>query len=449
MEISGKTMLSGFQKFFTETFGLGKGVSIGTILLIGLVTACAVFWFFYSAPPDTITMMSGPQGTLFHKTAERYAKILARDGVKLKIIPSDGSRDNLKKLSDHKFRIDVGFVQGGIAKGQNVERLLSLGSIAYEPLFVFYRATAPLELLSQLKGKRIAIGDEGSGTHALALTLLASNGIEPGGTTAILNLEADDAAKALTEGKVDAAFMMGDSASSRLLRDLLRQEKIRLFDFTQADGYTRRFPYLSKLILPKGAMDFGKNIPSNDVQLIAPTVELIARSDLHPALSDLLLSAATEVHGRATLLQGRGEFPVPLENEYRISADANRFYKSGKSFLYRYLPFWMASLVNRILVVIVPLIVILIPGLRIIPILYAWRMKMRIYRWYAALLVLERDLATQVRTDKRASFLERLDEIEDAVHKMKVPSSFADQFYGLLVHIDFVRGRLMSDKPLC
>ena len=301
-----------------------------------------------------------------------------------------------------------------------------------------------MDLLSQLSGKRLAIGPEGSGTRSLALALLAANGIEPGGATALVDLDAEDAAKALIEGNVDAVFLMGDFASSQLMRKLLRTPGIQLFDFTQADGYTRRIVYLNKLILPKGSIDFGKNIPAHDVYLIGPTVELIARSDLHPALSDLLLEAATEVHGRAGLLKRRGEFPAPLEHEFRISADASRFYKSGKSFLYRSLPFWLASLVNRILVAFVPMVVVLIPGLRIIPVLYRWRIKLRIYRWYRVLLVLEQDLIAHLASEKREELLGRLDHIEEEVNKMKVPASFADQFYVLRGHISFVRSRLMD-----
>ena len=446
MKIIAKTVLSRIQGFFAETFGLGRGAAASTVVLVAVVIAVAAFWFFHSAPPSTITIVSGPEGTLFYRTAERYAKILAKEGVTLRILTSEGSRDNLKRINDPKSKIDVAFIQAGIAGTQNVDRLVSLGSIAYEPLFVFYRSDRPMELLSQFKGKRLAVGDEGSGTRAVTLALLAYNGIEPGGDTVLLDQEAEDAAKALEEGRIDAAFMMGDSASSRIMRELLRKEGIRLFDFTQAEAYTRRLGYLNKLVLPRGGIDFGRDIPDHDVRLLAPTVELIASKDLHPALSDLLLSAATEVNGRTRLFQRRGEFPAPFENEYRLSADAGRYYKTGKSFLYRYLPFWVAGIVNRIISVIVPIVIILIPGLRLIPSIYQWRMRMRIYRWYGALLVLERDvLARESGPEERGAFLERLCEIEEAVNQMKVPATFADQFYGLRVNINFVRGRLESE----
>ena len=237
---------------------------------------------------------------------------------------------------------------------------------------------------------------------------------------------------------------MGDSASLDIIRKLVRAPGIRIFSFRQAVAYTRRIPYLNKLDLPEGAIDFGKDIPAHDVHLIGPTVELVARAELHPALSDLLLEAAQEIHGRAGIFRRQGEFPAALEHEYRISSDAARFYKSGKSFLYRYLPFWIASLVNRVLVVIVPMLVVLIPVLRIIPAVYRWRISLRIYRRYRALLSLERDVLEHFIPERRSEFLERLDHIEKAVNTMQVPASFADRFYELRGHIRFVQQRLVE-----
>jgi hypothetical protein len=404
----------------------------------------AVFWFFHSAPPHTITITTGPVGSAFHRAAEKYVKILARSGVKLNILSSEGSLENLKRLGDPSFRVDIGFVQGGVTNGMNTDKLVSLGSVAYEPLLVFYRSATPVDFLSELNGKRLAIGPVGSGTRSLALALLAANGIKPGGATVLLDLDAEGATKALLASNVDAVFLTSDSASTQNMRQLLRTPDIRLFDFTQADGYTRRIHYLNKLELPKGSIDLGENIPAHDVYLIGPTVELIARANLHPALIDLLLEAAREVHGNATLLQRRGEFPAPLEVDFHLSDEARRFYTSGKSFLYRSLPFWLASRVNRILVVFVPMLFVLIPGLRFIPTVYRWQIRLRIYRSYRALLVLERESFAPSTPEKREELLSQLDRIEKVVNKMKVPASFADQFYGLRGHIVFVRGRLVG-----
>ncbi len=429
---------------FAETFGVARAVTTGVIFLLIFIALCTACWFFMSAPPNTITLTAGPKDSIFMMNAEKYTAILARSGVKLNILSSGGALENLQRLTDSSSHVDVGFVLGGVTNAVAMEKLVSLGSVSYQPLMVFCRSEKPLTILSELTGKRLAIGPEGSGTRSLALTLLEANGIKPGGTTTLLDLEGKGASKLLLEGGIDAAFLMGESASRDVLRTLLRTENIHLLDFSQADAYTRRITYLNKLVMPKGSMDFGKDLPSHDVRLIGPTVEVLARPTLHPALSDLLLETMREVHGRATLLQKQGEFPAPLEHDFRISEDAARFYKSGKSLLYRLLPFWLASLVNRIMVVFVPMVLVVIPGLRVIPRMYRWQVQRRIYRWYGELLVLERSLRARMEPDKRQELVDRLDEIEQAVHRMKIPASFADQFYGLRGHIGFVRSQLMD-----
>jgi TRAP-type uncharacterized transport system substrate-binding protein len=425
---------------FMEIFGLSHAVAIATVLFIGAMLVAGFFWFFHSAPPHELVCTSGPPGSSFETNALKYARVLARNGVRLNLLPSEGSLQNLQRLEDPAFKVDIGFVQGGISNGVPKLKPVSLGSVAYEPLLVFYRGST-INLLSELKGKRLAIGPVGSGTRSLALTLLHLNEIDPGESTALEDLDAADAANALLKGSVDAVFLMGDSASPQIMRQLLLSPEVHVLSFTQADGYCRRIPYLNKLELPQGSIDFGKNIPSQNVLLIGPTVELLARRDLHPALCDLLIEAAQEVHGNAGLFKRKNEFPAPLEHEYPISQEASRYYKSGKSFLYRSLPFWLASLVNRVLVAFVPVVVLLVPALRVLPTLLRLRVRLRIYRWYRALLALEHDLQTWP-ADQRPQLVARLDHIETQVNRMKVPASFADQFYTLRGSIGFVRERI-------
>jgi hypothetical protein len=415
--------------------------TLGPVVVLSVAAIWAAYWFVRPAPPDTIVITAGPEGSSFQAHAERYRRILARNGVHLLILSSRGSLENLKRLADPAFTVEVGFVQGGVSEGVNIDGLYSLGSMFHQPLAVFY--TGPrIAQLSQLKGRRVAIGAEGSGAHVLALALLKANGIEPGGPTALLDLAGQDAVDALKERRADAAFLMGDSVAGQAMRKLMDAPGIRLFEFPQAEGYTRRFRYLNKLELPMGSIDLGRNIPPRALQLIAPTVELIAREDLHPALSDLLIEAATEVHGKATTLARAGEFPAPIEKEFPISSDATRYYRSGKGFLYRYLPFWVASLVDRLAVLIVPVLVILVPGMRIAPALYRWRVGSRIYRWYGALLALERDVRVHSAED-REELLKRLAEVEQGVSRIKVPLSFAGELYVLREHVNFVRQRLI------
>jgi TRAP-type uncharacterized transport system substrate-binding protein len=266
---------------FAETFGLGAGVAFSVIIFTALVIVIAAFLFFYFAPPNTI-ITSGDEGSSFQRNSEKYAKILARNGVKIKILKSEGSLQNLERLNNPSFCVDVGFVQTGVAKWKNTDKLVSMGSISYETLFIFYRGSKPLDVLSQFEGKCLAIGEDGIGTQMLALELLALNGIKKGGNTKLLEIDDEEAEKELLEGKIDAAFMMNDSASSKILHELTHKPRIRLFDFSQADAYIWRIHYMNKIVLPKGSLDFGKNIPDRDINLISPTVKLIARSNFHP-----------------------------------------------------------------------------------------------------------------------------------------------------------------------
>jgi hypothetical protein len=421
-------------------------VTLVPILLLSLFAIWLALRLVRPAPPDTIIITTGPDGSQFQNTAERYKKILARNNIKLEILPSPGGLENLKRLIDPNFRVDVGLVQGGIGAGLDTDELVSLGSVFYQPVMVFYRSAEPLNRLSALKGKRLAIGAEGSGARALALNLLKANGIEPDGPTRLLPLSGDAAVQHMLGGKIDAAMLMGDTAVSGGFRKLLGAPGVRLLDFAQADGYMRRFRYLSKLELPPGSLDLGRNIPEKTLNLIAPTVELVARPDLHPALSDLLIEAAREVHGRGGLLQRPGEFPAPLEHEYRISDDAARFYKSGKGFLYRYLPFWLANLVDRTMVALVPIIVLMIPALRLAPWLYSLRIRARIYRRYGELMAVERALLSEAAPEEQEKLLKRVDDIEKSIISVRMPSSFADEVYVLRAHINFVRNRLAHAK---
>ena len=418
-------------------------VAVPTVLVIAVAFAIAVR-FVRPAPPTTIVMTTGTEGSTFRNYAERYRKILARSGITLQILPSGGAVENLKRLADPKQRVDIGFVQGGLPAELHSDDLVSLGSVFYEPLFVLYRTAAPIDELSGLTGKRLAIGREGSGSEALTLALLKANQIERGGATTLLSLPDDQALQAILTRRADAIFLAGDSARPEEIRQLLHTADLRLFDFVQADAYLRRFRYLSRIDLPMGSLDLGRNLPAHSITLIAPTVELIARESLHPALSDLLIEAAQEVHSHGTLLQRPGEFPSPVERDFRISDDAARYYKSGKSFVYKHLPFWLASLADRMIVLVVPMAVLLVPALRLLPTMYGWRIRSRIYRRYGQLMALERESQHLEGPEQARKMLERVEVIERAVINLKLPARFADEAYVLREHINFVRARLAT-----
>lgn len=424
-------------------------ITLAPILLASGAAIALGLYFVRPVPPHKLTMSGGPKGSRFETVAEQYRAILAKDGIKLNIIPSAGSLQNLDRLTDPHSGVDIALVQAGLTEsavarqGARTEDLVSLGSMFYQPLTVFYRSRRPIYLLSRLQGKRVAIGKEGSGTRLLALTLLDANGIDKNGPTQLLDLDGEAASKALLDGQVDAVFLSGDSASTSTIRAMLHARGVRMFDFVQADAYTRRFSYLYKLQIPAGAFDLGADLPARPVNLLAPAVELIAHSSLHPALADFLVEAAREVHGRANLLQYANQFPNTSTYTYPLDTEAAQYYKSGnRSFAYRFLPFTLASLVTRIAVVLVPILVILIPGLRYLPNLYAWRVNSRIHRRYGELMALERESLGRLTPERSAALLERLDEIERSVILRKIPGSHAEQIYQLREHIRFVRRNL-------
>jgi len=418
--------------------------TIGPYVLLVIAAFWIAYKFVRPAPPSTIVISAGREGSIFQVNAERYRRILDKEGITLRILPSEGSLDNLKRVADPKSEVEVGFVQGGLAASIDPDTVVSLGSIMYVPVLVFYRSPRPVALLSDLRGRRIAVGRPGSGTRAIAEALLRANGIEAKPPTAWVDLEGSAAKDALIKGSVDAAFMTGDSASAADIVELIHTRGIRMFDFTQADAYVARFRYLTKLELPPGSLDLGRNLPDKPVTMLAPTVELLAKPDLHPALSDMLIEAARQVHGRANVLQRAGEFPAPLEHEYPLSDDARRYFKSGKGFAYRHLPFWVASLVDRMFILLVPLVVVLLPGLKVVPWLYRWRVSNRLYARYGELIALERAAFEATTPERRADLTKQLDEIEQRVIQLKLPSWLAGELYVLRQHIDFVRGRLTS-----
>jgi len=429
---------------------LDLAVSVGIMVIVGAVVIWVAIRVIQPAPPSTLTITAGPEYSRFWFAAQKYKEILARNGVTLRVLTSSGTLENLERLADPAIHVDLGFVQSGLTSIPSVvspdtrqSGLMSLGSVSNWPLFVFYRGPE-LTRLSEFKGKRLAIGREGSGTRQIVLLLLRVNGVEPDSNAQMLPLVGEDAVNALLAGKVDVAFLTADSARPALMEKMIRTPDIRLLNFTQAKAYVRSFPFLSQFEVPMGAFDLADNLPPKPTATIETTVELIARDTLHPALSDLIVEAAGEVHGGASLLHAAGEFPAPVAHDFPLSPDAARYYKSGKSFLYRTMPFWLASLVDRLLVLVVPIVVVLIPALRFVPPLYSWRVKSRFYRRYGELIALERSVLDDPSEQNYVEFTEKLDAIEKGLNKLQMPIAYADHFYALREHISYVRSQIAA-----
>ena len=415
-----------------------------TVLLPVLLLTMGLGWLAVKlirpAPPNRVVILAGPPDSSFHVTADRYAKLIAAHGIKVEVRSTDGSIENLKTLLDPHQAADVGFVQTGLTDDDKAPGLMSLGTLYVQPMMVFYRGKQEIDQLTQLKGRRIAIGPDGSGTAVLARRMLEENGMDKEDAT-LLDIDGDDAIVALTEGKVDAIFVSGEQVRGKKTRELMKVPGIRLMSFRQADGYLRRLRFLSHLTAPEGSFDLGLNLPPKNAELVGTPVELIARDNLHPAISDLLIAAAREVHGKAGMYRKTGEFPAAIQHDIPLSEEARRYYTSGSPFLYKRLPFWLASLVDRILLLVLPLLIVVVPATRLVAPLYRWRMRSRIYRWYGALMMIERDMMEPADDSERVALRKRLDDIQDAVNNLQLPLAFADQLYVLREHVGLVRAR--------
>jgi TRAP transporter TAXI family solute receptor len=412
----------------------------GAALLVVAAFAVALH-FVEPAPPKRLVMSTGAPEGGYHAYAQRYREMLARDEVEVELRPSRGSLENVGRLMEPDSGVDVGFLQGGTSFAANASDLVSLGGLYYEPLWIFHRG-GPIDDLPGLRGKRIAIGPEYSGVRALALQLLAVNDVvlPP---TELVPIGENDAAQALLAGNVDVAMFVAP-VESPVVERLLTATGVRLLSLERAEAYTRRFPYLYRLVLPEGAIDFARNLPRHDVVLVAPTANLLVRRDLHPALAYLLMRAAATLHGDAGMFNRRGEFPSAKDADFPLSPEARRFYQSGTPFLQRYLPFWAANLVDRLWVMALPVLAVLIPLARILPALYGWRMRARIYRWYGGLKEIELQLEDKLGAEALHEMESRLDSIEQAVNRIPTPLAYSANLYSFRQHIDLVRARVQN-----
>lgn len=408
-------------------------------LTVALVAAAlwVSFQFLQPAPPRRIVLASGAEGGLYHRHAQRYREILARDGVTVEERMTSGAGDNLRLLLDPGSGVEVAFMQGGVATSPAADELVMLASLYYEPLWVFYRGAGTITQLNALSGKRLAVGLPGSGTWAIAAPLLAANGVTAQNTK-LLPLGTGDALRALRAGETDAALLVGGAQTEDIL-GALRDPSLKLMNFSRPEAYERRFPYITKLTLPAGMIDLALDVPDRDVALIGTRSMLAARDGLHPALVNLLTDAAREIHGGQGSFEAAGEFPNTAQVDLRVSPDADRHHRFGPSLLYRYLPFWAAAFVERAVIVLVPLLVVLVPLLNVLPQILRWRVRARIYRWYGELALLERDVATRRAPLPIDKWLQDLDRIQRAAEQIHPPTSYASEAYTLREHIGLVR----------
>lgn len=447
--------------------------SAGPFIVLAVALLALAYWWLDPNPPKRVTLATGPAQSAYEEFGKRYARALAAEGIQVVLQPSEGSAANLQLLREGKA--DVGFVQGGTSDytEQDEEDLASLGSLFVEPLWLFYREDAARKVaaaaraaknpggravgkadiaedaslgsLTQLQGLRVNVGTPGSGVPSLMAKLLESNHIDMAALK-ISRLEQTPATVAFLGGELDA-IVFASAPESLMVQMLLQTPGVKLMNFAQSEAYSRRFAFLTPTRLPRGVVDLAANIPPDDVQLVAPTTSLITRTATHPALQQLLAQAGNDIHGGAGWFKSAREYPNRDNSELPIAKEAERAIKNGTPVLQRYLRFWVANLVERMWLVMGIIIAIMLPLSRIIPPLYAFRVRSRIFRWYGRLRDIENRVDSSEGNDrdsgKNKALLEELDDLERRAEKITVPLSYTDELYALRGNIHLVRKKLL------
>ncbi len=416
-------------------------VTVGVPLGIVLVT---LFWalahYVEPAPPRQITISTGSESGAYYGFGKRYSEILARSGVTLNVMKSEGSAENFARIRDKASGVQVALMQGGLKGDKPVDDVRSLGRAFLQPIWVFYRSPEPWVALTDLKGKRLSLGPVGSGTQLLASKLLDKSGVDEASATR-LTLSVKDSADGLRKGEIDAIFL-ALAPDTPLIQELLRDPNVRLMSMAHAEAYTRLFPFLTRITLPRGLVDLNRNIPPDDVQMIANEAALMVRTDLHPALVGLLAEAALETHSPGGLFQKLGVYPKPDDPEFEMSEDAERYYKSGHPFLRRYLPFWVANFLERMVIILVPVFGVLYPVLRVLPIAYNWRIRQRFLRYFSRLKTMERQLDASPTAEELSTLRQEITRIDSALSHLPVPVNHTDRYFEVRAAVEIVKLRI-------
>lgn len=407
---------------------------------VAILLGASVF-IVTTLPPRELVMATGAEGGANHELGIRYREFLAKEGVKLELQPTSGSLDNLRYLRDPRSHVSVGFIQGGTTSSKEAPELESLGTVFYEPLWLFRRSEVG-EGAQALRGRRLSIGSEGSGGRALALQIIKRTRLDSI-VGELSGLPPQAAAEKLIAGDIDAAFIV-TAWESPVVQSLLYAKNIELSSAQRADAFVAIYPFLHKLVLPAGVVDLLTNRPPDDVVLLAPKASLAVRADLHPALQYLLLNAAVQIHSQPGIFQRAGQFPAAEAIDIPLSQEAQRFYKSGRPFLQGYLPFWGATLLEKVLVVLLPLAALLFPVFKFLPQSYDWMMQLRIRRLYDEIRLIESEMDAQGMEIDRSALNEKLDQIDQRANHLQLPNVYASSLYTLRSHIDLVRTRLAA-----
>jgi TRAP transporter TAXI family solute receptor len=412
----------------------------GSAILLALVGFVVAAQYVGPAPPTNIVLATGVSTEAYHRFGERYREQLAQHGIDVELRTTAGSLENLELLQGSQ--VDVGFVQGGTVPRKLSAELEGIASLYYEPLWVFHRAEKTVQHLSDLRGLRVQFGQRGSGTRAVATQLLAANGVTPQ-TAIFVGKATRGAVQDLLAGTLDALLVV-TSPRSETVKQLMLAEggALRLLDFERQDSYAQLYSHLAPVVLRRGVLDLAGDLPDHDVRLISPTASLVAAEGLHPALVPLFIEAAETIHGEGGMFERAGEFPSAKNLAVEPSFAAAHYYATGPNFLYRILPFRTAAMLDRLKIMLLPLLTLLLPLLKFAPPLYRWRIRSKIYRWYRVLHDLELQSNQLADSGDRSKLIEKLRHIEREITSVRVPPSYGSEFYNLRMHLEQVQSRV-------
>jgi len=413
---------------------------LAPITLIIAFACFVAYKFIDPAPPRHIVIATGVSSPNYNAFARIYQVLLQKEGIQVDIKNSTGDIENIQALKDPNGGVDFAFIQDGVARSEGAGTLQSLGSLYYEPAWIICRCDSEIRHLHQLKGKRIAIGAVGDGTNVMAKALLHASGISSTNTR-LISIDGETAANQLIHKKIDAMIIV-DSPESDLIKRVLSNQYIRLISLDDAEAFSRIHPYLHHLVLPEGAIDIGRNIPAQNIHLVAPSAMLVTRESTHPALIYLMMKIISQVHNESSIFNSRGTFPSAHTSDFPLGTQAANFYKSGLPVLDKYLPFWVSTFISRSIIIIVPLLAIIIPLSKIVPKAFDWVIRRKLLKYYAEMRYLEKLLKENSPVQNKGFFLERLNEIESRVKALKIPITYSQDLYNLRSHIDLVRSTL-------
>jgi len=419
-----------------------RAVALAVTIVAFVIAAMVIL---RNVPPRLIVMATGPEGSADYAVGERYRAALATAGVQVRLLPTAGSAENLTLLLDPRSRVSVGLIQDGTVGAEASSELESLGTVFYEPLWLFHkRGLGSNKGLLDLRGRKMSVGPVGSGTRVLSLELLRRNGID-GQVSELLALAPEAAAQKLLAGEIDAAATL-NAWEAPVVQKLIADEHIELSSFAaRADAYLALYPFLNKVVVPRGVVDLARDLPPTDVILFAPKTSLVVHKDLHPAIQYLLLDAAVQIHSRPGIFQRANQFPAAEGIDFPLSREALQFYKSGRPFLHNYLPFWVAELFGTLIFLLIPILGVLYPMVRSLPSLYDWLMRSKITRIYGELRFLEDEIIDARRTGgDMSAMVAQLDHLEEQANHLKIPLTYASRLYELRNHIDIVREHLQK-----